>query len=121
MIVTRAASTQQDNALKIETSACVQYRNGRSEGRGRPPKAQSAVKLRVKLRVCRCTPVRRSKDAVPGWLPHGDLIGDEGETQRALALETATVLSHVTTAEERLMQAEMKCRSCAPDALYGHF
>lgn len=71
--------------------------------------------------VSRCTPVQRTKEAAPSWLPHGDLIGDEGETQRGLALEAAAVLAQVASSEEQLMQNEMKCRSCDPEALYGHF
>lgn len=65
--------------------------------------------------------MEKTKDGDISWLSHGDLIGDEGETQRGLALEAAAVLAHVAASEERLMQNEMRCRSAAPDSLYSHF
>lgn len=71
--------------------------------------------------VCRCTPVQRSADESDiCWLPHKDLIGDEGETQRGLALEGARVLSEVSSSEEKLMQNESLCSAAAP-GFFGAF
>jgi hypothetical protein len=65
--------------------------------------------------------VQKSGKEDISWLPHKDLIGDEGEAQRGLALETAAVLANVAGSEEKLMQNEMLCKSAAPVLTFGYF
>jgi hypothetical protein len=65
--------------------------------------------------------VVKEEGAGCSWLPYKELIGDEGEAQRGLALETAAILAQVVSSEEKLVHSEFMCRSAAQDSLYDHY